>query len=152
MTMVEALAAAAARAGYEIFWLGAASPGEIDRLETLVGITLPESFRDFLARHGGGGIVDAEISGIENDDAARATGGTVWGDTQACRTRFGLPDGLAVVYFHDDETCWAIDGRGETRPVVSYNLPLRRIDREIAPDFEAFLRLHLGLYAEAAAD
>lgn len=149
MTMVDDLAAAAEGAGYEIFWLGAASTGEIDKLETLVGITLPPSFRDFLGRYGGGGVVDAEISGIEDDDAAKATGGTVWGDTQACRARFDLPEGLAVVYFHDDEICWAIDGRGEERPVVSYNLPLRKIDREIAPDFEAFLRLHLGLYAEA---
>jgi hypothetical protein len=66
MSEYDDLARAVERAGYEVFWQGAASSGEVERLESMLGVALPKSFRRFLEEYGGGGVVSAEISGIEN--------------------------------------------------------------------------------------
>lgn len=136
-------------AGHEIFWLGAVSEHEITRSEALLGIKLPSSFRSFLANYGGGGVVGAEISGIEDNDAALEAGGTVVGDTKTCRQRYDLPSHLVVIYFHDDEVCWCLDtgNSADTEcPVVSYNIFTKKIDRVIAETFSSFMQQHLELY------
>lgn len=103
------------RVGNEIFWLGGASPESIEELECRLALRLPKSFRDFLRDYGGGGVVGAEISGIEAGNANLERGGTVLGDTLSCRTRFQLPTGLVVIYFHDDEVVWCLDCREPER-------------------------------------
>lgn len=145
-------ALAAQKAGYEIFWLGSANTAEIAKLQILLSLTFPAVFVKFLATYGGGGVVGAEVSGIEGDDAENDSAGTVLGDTLTCRNVFGLPDNLAVIYFHDDEICWCIDcsdQRGGSWPIVSYSLAMRKIDRRISDSFDAFMRMHLGLYGQA---
>jgi hypothetical protein len=152
MAEYDDLARSVEQAGYEIFWLGPVSREQIGRLEALLELSLPESFRRFLECYGGGGIVSAEISGIE-DDAANESGGTVFGDTQECRQHFGLPAHLVVIYFHDNEVCWCLDvsrWNGQECPVVSYSLFSRTVDREIAPDFHTFLKQHFALYGQPA--
>lgn len=146
------LARAVEHAGYEVFWQGAASPSEVRRLQSMLGAALPQSFRRFLEEYGGGGGVSAEISGIENNDAANASGGTVLGATFACRERYGLPGNLVVIYFHVDEVCWCLDTAhyyGDECPVVSYNIFSRKLDRTIATDFASFIRQHLQLYSNS---
>jgi antitoxin YobK len=141
------------QAGYEIFWLGPASSAAVSDLESLVEMQLPQPFARFLREYGGGDVVGAEVSGIEANDGKKDGGGTVWGDTKLCRTLYNLPKDLAVIYFHDDEVCWCIDGREPDRngyPVVSYNIFTGKIDKIIAPDFDSFFRAHLELYGKAS--
>lgn len=140
-------------AGQEVFWLGAASEIQVQHLEASLSMTLPPSFRRFLSEYGGGGVIGAEVSGIEDDDASLTAGGTVLGDTNVCRKQYGLPLHLVVIYFHDNEVCWCLDldrvsANGEC-PVVSYNLFLRKVDRDIAKDFSIFMNEHLGLYSSS---
>tara|TARA_Y100000296_G_scaffold36931_1_gene42760 strand:- start:172 stop:630 length:459 start_codon:yes stop_codon:yes gene_type:complete len=136
-------------AGNEIFWLGAASSDQIEALEKNLGCVLPESFKDFLSIYGGGGVVDAEISGIEDNDASIDFGGTVYGDTLTAREEYDLPKGLVVIFFRDDETCWCIDSRDALNskefPVVSYNLFKKKVDKKISDDFSIFFEEYFTL-------
>lgn len=148
MAEYDELAAAAEAAGYEIFWFGAVSKNKISHVEGLLGVSLSISFRRFLEFYGGGGVVSAEVSGIEGDGES-ISGGTVVGDTIECRDRYQLPSHLVVIYFHDEEVCWCLDTSkifGGESPVVSYNLFTKKVDREIAGSFESFMRQHLAIY------
>jgi hypothetical protein len=151
MGMYDQLIEAVRQSGREIFWQGAVSDDEVSRLQKLLGCEFPQSYKRFLSEYGGGGPVGAEVSGIEDGDASKQTGGTVYADTLACRDRYGLASNLVVIYLHDDEVCWCLDvgamQAGEC-PVVAYDLFQRRRDRQIAETFDAFMRHHLSLYAE----
>lgn len=137
--------------GKEVFWLGAASKKQVEHVEVLLGVALPGSFRSFMESYGGGGVIGAEISGIEDNNAELESGGTVVGDTKTCRNRYHLPTHLVVIYFHDDEVCWCLDTNenvdGECS-VVSYNIFTRKVDRVIAKDFPSFMQQYLELYAD----
>ena len=153
MAEYDLLARAAEEAGHEMFWSGATAPNQIERVEALLHVALPTSFKRFLESYGGGGVVSAEVSGVEDNDAESDSGGTVVGDTKECRSRYGLPDYLVVIYFHDDEVCWCLDTSNSANsecPVVSYNVFSRKVDRQIALDFESFMKQHLALYGEAS--
>jgi antitoxin YobK len=151
MAEYDLLASAAERAGNEVYWLGAASPDQIGTLERTLGVVLPDSFKRFLAAYGGGGIVSAEVSGIEANDASIDSGGTVLGDTEKCRGRYALPNYLVAIYLHDDEVCWCLDTSklvNNECPVVSYNVFTKQVDRGIAGSFDLLMREHLGLYSK----
>ncbi|WP_454674025.1 SMI1/KNR4 family protein [Achromobacter pestifer] len=151
MTEYEMLAREAERAGQEIFWYGATDSNQIERVEALLHVTLPISYKKFLENYGGGGVVSAEVCGVEDNDASIESGGTVVGDTKECRERFALPDNLVVIYFHGDEVCWCLDltnSNEEDSPVVSYNIFTGKIDRQIASNFSSFMRQHLTLYGK----
>lgn len=145
------LVEAVKNAGNEIFWQGGCSSEQLKKLEELLGLTLPSSFKDFLKTYGGGGVIDAEISGIEDNDALIDTGGTVYGDTSTARKDYGLPDELAVIYFRDDEVCWCLDARNKKEdseyPVVNYNLFSRKIENQLSDSFEQFFEEYLKLRA-----
>ncbi|WP_233237915.1 SMI1/KNR4 family protein [Bordetella sp. LUAb4] len=149
MNIYNYLAKRVERAGFEIQWYGPVSREQVCRLEELLAINLPNSFKDFLQSHGGGGVVSADVSGIEDNDAEIDFGGTVLGDTMRCRKEYELPQYLAVVYFHDDEVCWCLDtsqSKNGECPVVSYDVFRERVDRVIATDFFSFFKHHLELY------
>jgi hypothetical protein len=151
MAEYDELAVAAEKAGYEIFWLGPVAANEVKRLEELLEVALPRSFKKFLEDYGGGGVVSAEVSGIEENNASNQAGGTIFGDTKECRERYDLPNYLVVIYFHDDEVCWCLDTSqysGDECPVVSYNIFTKKVDRVIAPDFASFIQQHLSLYGK----
>ncbi len=150
MAEYDDLAEAVMAAGNEIFWFGAASEDQVEQIETLLRIALPSSFRRFIESYGGGGVIGAEISGIEDNNVELESGGTLLGDTKFCRDRYHLPAHLAVIYFHDDEVCWCLDTSkvvDDECPVVSYNIFTRAIDQVIANDFSSFMQQHLALYA-----
>lgn len=152
MSEYDDLAAAIQSSGYEVYWYGASSAEKVSQAERLLGVTFPVSFRRFLESYGGGGVVTAEVSGIDDNDPDLTSGGTLIGDTNTCRDRYSLPRHLVVIYFHDDEVCWCIDtsrSNGGEAPVVSYNIFARKVDRDIAPDFSVFMRDHLSLYTAA---
>lgn len=140
------------KAGHEIFWFGPASDDQVSKLEDLLQLRLPESFKEFLKAYGGGGVIGAEISGIEENDASLDSGGTVYGDTLTAREDYELPDGLVVIFFRDDEICWCLDTTSEGPngecPVVSYSLFHRKIDNKIADNFNDFLKEYLELRSQ----
>ncbi|WP_447957865.1 SMI1/KNR4 family protein [Vreelandella sp. EE7] len=152
MAEYDELAKAVEAAGYEIFWLGSASRDQVRTLERLLSAPFPSSFKNFLEIYGGGGVVSAEISGIEDGDVENEFGGTVLFDTKECRELYNLPAHLIVIYYHDDEVCWCLDTSRYAKnecPVVSYNLFTKKIDRDIASDFGSFIEQHLLLYTQA---
>ncbi|WP_394146628.1 SMI1/KNR4 family protein [Vibrio atypicus] len=135
--------------GQEIFWLGKTSVDQINKLEELLNIKLPDSFRKFLRVYGGGGVVGSEISGIEDNNAELDYGGTIYGDTLVCREDYDLPEHLIIIFFKDDEICWCLDYRNmdlnKEPQVVSYNLFKKNVDRIVADDFEQFFNEYLVL-------
>jgi antitoxin YobK len=151
MAEYDHLAHSAESAGHEIYWYGAASEEQVSRLEAMLGVGLPAAFKRFLQSYGGGGIVSAEVSGIESNDASLRNGGTVLGDTLICREKYGMSSDLIVIYHHDDEVCWCLDvsqSKNDEAPVVSYDVFNRVIDRKIADSFHDFMRQHLALYSK----
>ncbi|WP_406643903.1 SMI1/KNR4 family protein [Pseudomonas quasicaspiana] len=91
--------------GEDTFWFGPSSPDQIEKLESMLNLKSPKDFKDFLAACGGGGVADSEICGIENNDAILDSGGTINYSTYYCRSDFGLPKTMVVVYFRYDEIC-----------------------------------------------
>jgi len=135
------------RSHHDVFWQGGASAEAINELEALLGALLPASFRDFLVSYGGGGVVEEEISGIEDDAPVLENRGTVYGDTLRCRADYGLPAGLAVIYCDDNDAVWCLAtdemANGEC-PVVSFDV-FSKTNSPIAGDFRSFFLEYLTL-------
>lgn len=147
MARLAALVQELEKSGKEVFWQGKTSPVSIQRLEGLLNTRLPNSFRQFLAEFGGGGLLGEEISGIEEDDPTLDFRGTVLGDTMLCRVDFALPSQLIVIYLGADDVVWCLDtsGPAETEcPVVSFNVHTRTI-QPLAKTFEAFFADYVRL-------
>lgn len=130
----------------ETFWFGACDAEQIEKLEKILGLKLPLDFSEFLKICGGGGAVDSEICGIEDNDATIESGSTINYSTTYCRSEFELPTHLAVIYFKDDEICWAIDcspsGSGK---VISYDLFNKKPSKAIAENFYVFFEEYVDL-------
>lgn len=134
----------------ETFWFGAVDHKSINILETLLSIRkLPDDLVGFLVTCGGGGVIDAEISGIESNDSTIEHGGTILFDTLYCRSEYDLPSDIIVIYFKNDEVCWCVDcSDREYGSVVSYNLFNRRIERKISARFFDFFKEYVELRTE----
>ena len=133
----------------ETFWQGAADKEQIIKLESLMKIKLPNSLTEFLNVCGGGGIIDSEFSGIEDNDGSMGYGGTILGDTLTCRNDFNLPSNLIVVFFKENEICWCLDSssiniKGEYS-VVSYNLITKEVDGKLSEDFFNFFKEYVTM-------
>lgn len=136
--------------GKEIFWYGPVPIKEIDKVEAHLGVKLPCSYRKFLCDFGGGGVVDSDISGIEDGNGDLDNGGTTYGDTLLCREEYGLPSSLVVFFYKDDEICWCLDTDrmvGMECPLVSYNLFKRKVENDISSSFDDFFAQYLELRA-----
>ncbi len=114
-------------AGYEVCWYGAAGEEHIAAVERALGVELPAPLEAFIKERGGGGVVGADVSGVlPNADSNQ--GGTLLADTLRCRSRYGLPSHLVVIYLHDDEVCCGVDAskrEPNPAPVVSYDVCTR---------------------------
>lgn len=130
----------------ETFWFGPASAEQIQRLQGLLKLQMPADLVAFLLTCGGGGVVQSEIAGIEDNDATLCNGGSLLYATTYCRSEFGLPEHLAVIYLRDDEVCWAVDcsAQGLGR-VLSYSLFQRKIERVLNPSFSLFFQDYVNL-------
>ncbi|MFJ2366576.1 SMI1/KNR4 family protein [Pseudomonas sp. NPDC087697] len=130
----------------ETFWFGASSKDQIAKLEKILELKFPQDFIEFLETCGGGGVVESEICGIENNDASLEPGATVNYSTTYCRTNYELPNNLAVIYLKDDEVCWVIDcsatGNGK---VLSYDLFKNNTSKVIAENFYSFFDEYVEL-------
>jgi hypothetical protein len=129
----------------ETFWHGKADEASISHLAVLLGVKLPDSFRHFLAKYGGGGVVGEEISGIEDNDPKLKHRGTVYGDTLTYRADYGLPTTFVVIYLVEGEAAWCLDVsqciNGEC-PVVAFDLASRGTT-PISDSFGDFLKHYL---------
>lgn len=131
---------------HEVFWLGAADKDQIKNLENSLSVTLPGDLKAFLEITGGGGVVEQEISGIEDNNASLEFGGTIFYDTKYCREEFSLPDKLIVIYFKDDEICWCIDTSNENYGVVvSYDIFSKKIAKNLHDSFYEFFKEYVEL-------
>ncbi|WP_372894891.1 SMI1/KNR4 family protein [Stieleria sp.] len=133
--------------GKDLFWQGRASDDSIKKLQALLATPLPDSFRDFIATYGGGGVVEEEISGIEDNDASLDYRGTVYGDTLRCREDYALPDNLVVIYFTEEGVVWCLDVSQFTEnecPVVSFDIQTKTTV-QLAPDFLEFFREYVSM-------
>ncbi len=112
-----------------------------------MGTRLPTSFKSFLAKYGGGGIVEEEVSGIEADDPPLKHRGTVYNDTLLCREEYASPKHLIGVYLGDDDVVWCLDARelvDDEYPVVSFDVFSKKTI-PLAPSFAEFLAEYLRL-------
>ncbi|ADG66725.1 YobK [Planctopirus limnophila DSM 3776] len=147
MTDIKLLIEKLKDAGSDIYWLGNASRGSIERLQELLHTRLPLSLQKFLEEYGGGGIVGEEISGIEDDNPSLDYRGTIYGDTMLSRTDYGLPLNLIVVYLGSDDVVLCIDTNlftGDECPVVSFDV-FKKTTKHLANTFDEFLMDYLEL-------
>ncbi len=147
MANIDSLVEQLEGSGQEIFWQGKTSASSVDKLEDLLSCKLPQSFRAFLLEYGGGGVVEEEISGIEDDDPSLENRGTVYGDTLLCRDDYALPSGLVVIYLGMDDVVWCLDVEnfdGIECPVVSFDV-FSKSTKELAKNFEEFLAEYVTL-------
>ncbi|ELY2643175.1 SMI1/KNR4 family protein [Cronobacter sakazakii] len=131
---------------HEVVWLGPTDEQQVKKLENALKLSLPEDFKFFLTETGGGGVVEQEISGIEDNNALVEFGGTVYYDTTYCRDEYSLPEELAVIYFKDDEICWYLDCSAENfGKVVSYDLISCKKHSILHNSFKEFLTEYVTL-------
>ncbi|MFC0228462.1 SMI1/KNR4 family protein [Serratia aquatilis] len=130
----------------ETFWFGAVTEDQIEKLESLLSVKIPREFSDFLLSCGGGGVIESEISGIEDNDASISHGGTVYFNTSYARNEFGLPSYYIVIYLKDDEVCWCIDCSQELYgQIISYDIFKRKPSNRIAMNFYDFFNEYVEL-------
>lgn len=131
---------------HEVVWLGPTDEQQVKKLENALNLSLPDGFKFFLTETGGGGVVEQEISGIEDNNALGECGGTVYYDTTCCTDEFNLPEELAVIYFKDDEICWCLDCSAENfGKVVSYDLILCKKHSTLHNSFKGFFKEYVNL-------
>lgn len=151
MADIESLIQQLEQSGKDVVWQGEASQSSIDQLESLLGSRLPDSFKRFLADYGGGGVVEEEVSGIEDDDSTLEHRGTVYGDTLLCREDDALPPNLVVIYLGGDDVVWCLDVSqfdGNECPVVAFDV-FTKPTKLLAPTFADFLAEYLELRISA---
>lgn len=147
MAEIDSLIQQLDQSGKDVFWQGKASQESIEKLESLLGSRLPVSFKSFLAEYGGGGVVEEEVSGIEDDDPTLEHRGTVYGDTLLCREDHALPENLVVIYLGADDVVWCLDVSqfdGDECPVVAFDV-FFKTTKPLAPTFNDFLAEYLTL-------
>lgn len=140
--------------GREVWIAGPQSEEAIVALERAIGNTMPPSYRRFLARFGGFGIVNSFISGILADKPLERNVGWVYGATHRFRCDYDMPEHLLVVQ-SDEDAPYCIDTSNRSpdgeNPLVCYELHSRRVGR-IAASFGEWFIDWLSLSAEPDDD
>ena len=139
------------RPRHEIKYAGPQTVEAIRKVETALGVTLPASYRQFLLRHGAGGVVGADIAGILGEDPLAELSGQTYFETMRCRGEAALPLN-AVVIRHDKQRLhtWCLDlsqlgddGEANVR-VVDYDGTMITV----ATSFESYLEQYLRYFME----
>jgi hypothetical protein len=87
---------------------GGANPDQIAALEVALQVTLPPSYRLFLASAGAAAIGDNSVSGVIGGDPLSLDGGSLFGDTALARQEQRLPAHLLVIQ-PDGDAPYCID-------------------------------------------
>jgi len=142
MATIHELLARAEANGHEVWSDGPQPEAAIAALESTLGVRLPPSYRDFIARYGGMAIHNSTISGIIGGQPLDENGGSLYGDTMAFRNEHGLPDHLLVIQPNDDAP-YCLDTRSPSTagelPVICYELHSKH-EGKIASDFDDWMR------------
>lgn len=85
-------------AGTDVWLAGPQTESSINALENAIGIRMPPSYRNFLAKFGGMGIDDSFVSGIIDGDPVGAGTGWLVADTIRFRNDYGMPNYLLTVH------------------------------------------------------
>ncbi len=141
-----------ADADLDVAWGGASTPASISQVEQALSVRLPESFRRFQMKTGGGGLDGLRISAISADDTLGGMG-TVYGDTMHYRDNHWikpLPAHLVVIQrCADDNEPFCLDTSAmiddECPVVLYYHQTSGHIER-IARHFLDFYEAHLDPY------
>lgn len=141
MNDIEKLLDQVRASGVDVWVAGPQSEAAIVELERALGIKMPPSYREFLARFGGLGLGDSFISGIiDNQPLVEGTGYLHW-DTQHYRNDYAMPIHLLVVQ-PDGEAPYCLDsstpGPDGEFPVVCYELHSGHMER-MAGSFREWL-------------
>lgn len=153
MDDIDVLIARIRKAGEEVWIAGPQTEEMIAELERATGVVMPPSYRQFLSRFGGFGIVNSFISGIINGEPLDEGAGWLYGDTQRFRQNFDMPEHLLVIQANEDAP-YCLDtscrGEGGEFPMVCYELNSRHV-RWMAMSFGEWfvewLRLRARSYA-----
>lgn len=149
MDEIDSLIARIRDAGTDVWIAGAQSEEAIAELERALGVAMPPSYRTFLARFGGCGIVDSFISGIIDGKPLEDEAGEVYGDTLRFREDYKMPEYLLVVQA-DEDAPYCLDTRRRNEvgelPLVCYELYTRHITL-MAPSFGEWIIRWLRLRA-----
>ncbi len=138
---IEALLQRVRQNGHDVWVAGPQSEEDIARVEALLQVRLPPSYRHFLLRYGAMSIYDSNIAGIVNGQPLYLNISSIYYATTDFRQEQGLPDYLIVVE-PDDEAPYCFDTRypgadGEF-PLNCYEL-YSGADGKIADNFPQFI-------------
>lgn len=148
--LIQDLKAACEQGGWS-FWIAGPQPeASVDKVEDLLGHSLPPDFRGFLLKYGMIAVADSFICGIDEDVTAEETGQVLY-DTRACIAKVGLPEGCIVVDpDHDEFMPFAID---LTKTAADGRCPVMRYSNgepvPISPTFDAYLERWLKIQIAA---
>lgn len=124
-------------------WVDGPQPeSAIAELETLLGVSMPPSYRAFLSQFGSMLIVDSAISGIMDGNPREESLGSVYFDTVCMRDEHNFPEHFIVVN-PNDEGPYCLDA---SKPSAGGEYPVMCCEtfsdsvRLLWPDFDAFLR------------
>jgi hypothetical protein len=112
--------------------------------ERTLGLTLPSSYKEFLARYGAGDIAGEEFYGVIHENFQQSgIPDAVW-LTMNERRSSSLPHELVIVYTSGDGVYFALDCQtlnedGEC-PVVAWGPAASKEIEAVAEDFGQFLR------------
>lgn len=103
---------------------GAVGEDDVDALEIGLGVRLPQSYRQFLITHGGGGVDGLfELCGLEPGRACDPEQGTVYGQTMHDRRELGLPTSAVVILRDFEDSVHYLNlACGEDPPVMVRDL------------------------------
>src|SRR5262249_7841412 len=141
-------------AGDDVWIAGPQSEEAIVELERATGVAMPPSYRQFLSRFNGFGVMNSFISGIIDGKPLDEGTGWLYGDTQRFRQDFDIPRHLLVIEADEDAPyCLDTSKRGQSGefPLVCYELNSRLVG-SMAPTFGEWFIEWLRLRAESAAE
>lgn len=141
-------------AGQELYWTGPCSKKLVDKAERILGVPLPNTYREFLSIKGSCGIEGFSISGINPEYPLDDGGLIVQTDSEHYREEWvpgPLPQHLLVIQRdEDDNEPFCLDTsrmkRGECPVVLYYHNNDRGHIDEIAPDFFSFYEKYASAY------
>lgn len=131
----------------DVWVAGPQNEAAIFELERAIGVSIPPTYRHFLAHYGGFGIANSFISGIIEGEPLGDGTGWLYSDTMRFREEYRMPENLLVVQPDEgapyclDTSCRRSDGEC---PVVCYELHSRHVGR-MAETFGEWLQEWLKL-------
>ncbi len=139
--------------GIDLEFFGAVPDTEINQAEMRLGVNFPEAYKQFLRKWGRGGMAaGSQISGLVPGNPLMESFGTVVGDTEEARQRFGIDRDYIIIHAEVDEIYWGLKSSDSTCTVVA---PVYSIDvlngnkvKKISESFPSLLSDYFSSWLE----